>query len=60
MDALAAKGIDKSRILSVGWGQEKPVADKETVSPMGTSTCGLLHLRNQNQKGISVKPMQSK
>ncbi|MFZ4563170.1 MAG: OmpA family protein, partial [Bacteroidales bacterium] len=30
MDALAAKGIDKSRMSSVGWGQEKPVADNRT------------------------------
>jgi OOP family OmpA-OmpF porin len=27
MDALIAKGIDKSRMSSVGYGQEKPVAD---------------------------------
>lgn len=30
MDALAAMGTDKSRITSVGWGQEKPVADNRT------------------------------
>jgi len=27
MDALVAKGIDKTRMSFVGWGQEKPVAD---------------------------------
>ena len=27
MDALIAKGIDKTRMSFVGWGQEKPVAD---------------------------------
>jgi OOP family OmpA-OmpF porin len=27
MDALIAKGIDKTRMSSTGWGQEKPVAD---------------------------------
>jgi outer membrane protein OmpA-like peptidoglycan-associated protein len=27
MDALVAKGIAKNRLSSVGWGQEKPVAD---------------------------------
>jgi outer membrane protein OmpA-like peptidoglycan-associated protein len=26
-DALIAKGIDKSRLSYVGWGQEKPIAD---------------------------------
>ena len=30
MDALIAKGIDKTRISFVGWGQEKPVADNRT------------------------------
>jgi OmpA-OmpF porin, OOP family len=30
MDALIAKGIDKSRLSSVGWGQEKPIADNRT------------------------------
>jgi OOP family OmpA-OmpF porin len=30
MDALIAKGIDKTRMVSVGWGQEKPVADNRT------------------------------
>ncbi len=30
MNALIAKGIDKSRLSSVGWGQEKPVADNGT------------------------------
>ena len=28
--ALAAKGIDKSRLTAKGWGQEKPVADNST------------------------------
>ncbi|MCX6269453.1 MAG: OmpA family protein [Bacteroidetes bacterium] len=27
VDALIAKGVDKSRLAYVGWGQEKPVAD---------------------------------
>jgi outer membrane protein OmpA-like peptidoglycan-associated protein len=30
MDVLAAKGIDKSRLSSAGWGDEKPVADNRT------------------------------
>jgi len=30
MDALIAKGIDKTRMSSLGWGQEKPVADNRT------------------------------
>ena len=30
MDALIAKGIDKTRVSSIGWGQEKPVADNRT------------------------------
>jgi OmpA-OmpF porin, OOP family len=30
MDALIAKGIDKSRMSFIGWGQEKPVADNRT------------------------------
>ena len=30
MDVLIAKGIDKSRLSSIGWGQEKPVADNRT------------------------------
>jgi len=29
-DALVAKGIDKTRMSYVGWGQEKPVADNRT------------------------------
>jgi outer membrane protein OmpA-like peptidoglycan-associated protein len=29
-DALVAKGIDASRLSSVGWGQEKPVADNRS------------------------------
>lgn len=30
VDALAAKGINKSRLVAKGWGQEKPVADNRT------------------------------
>jgi outer membrane protein OmpA-like peptidoglycan-associated protein len=30
MDALIAKGIDKTRMSSLGWGQEKPVADNRS------------------------------
>ena len=30
MNALAAKGIDKSRLNAKGWGQEKPIADNKT------------------------------
>jgi OOP family OmpA-OmpF porin len=30
MDALISKGIDKARLTSKGWGQEKPVADNGT------------------------------
>ncbi len=30
MDALVAKGIDKTRMSFVGWGQEKPVADNRS------------------------------
>jgi len=30
MNAMIAKGIDKSRMSSLGWGQEKPVADNRT------------------------------
>jgi outer membrane protein OmpA-like peptidoglycan-associated protein len=30
MDVLIAKGIDKSRLSAIGWGQEKPVADNRT------------------------------
>ncbi len=30
MDALIAKGIDKTRLSYIGWGQEKPVADNRT------------------------------
>jgi outer membrane protein OmpA-like peptidoglycan-associated protein len=30
MNALIAKGIDKSRLSSKGWGQEKPMADNKT------------------------------
>jgi hypothetical protein len=30
MDALIANGIDKTRMTSTGWGQEKPVADNRT------------------------------
>jgi len=30
MDALVAKGAQKTRLSSVGWGQEKPVGDNRT------------------------------
>jgi len=30
VDALIAKGVDKTRMLFVGWGQEKPVADNRS------------------------------
>ncbi|MGD0341218.1 MAG: OmpA family protein, partial [Bacteroidales bacterium] len=30
MDAIIAKGIDKTRMEFVGWGQEKPVADNRS------------------------------
>jgi len=30
MDALIAKGVDKTRLSFIGWGQEKPVADNRT------------------------------
>ncbi|HUI30327.1 MAG TPA: OmpA family protein [Candidatus Acidoferrales bacterium] len=30
MNALIAKGIDKSRLLSAGWGDTKPIADNST------------------------------
>ncbi len=30
MNVLIAKGIDKSRLSAIGWGQEKPVADNRT------------------------------
>jgi len=30
LTALTSKGIDKTRLSSVGWGQEKPVADNRT------------------------------
>jgi outer membrane protein OmpA-like peptidoglycan-associated protein len=30
MNAVAAKGIDKSRLVSKGWGQSKPIADNNT------------------------------
>ncbi len=30
MDTLIAKGIGKERLSSIGWGQEKPVADNNT------------------------------
>jgi OOP family OmpA-OmpF porin len=30
MNAIISKGIDKTRLLSKGWGQTKPIADNET------------------------------
>jgi OOP family OmpA-OmpF porin len=30
MDALVARGVDKTRMSFVGWGQEKPVADNRS------------------------------
>jgi OOP family OmpA-OmpF porin len=30
MNAIVAKGIDKSRLTSKGWGQSKPIADNRT------------------------------
>jgi len=30
LDALTAKGIDKTRLTSLGWGSDKPVADNST------------------------------
>lgn len=30
MNAIIAKGIDKSRLSARGWGQEKPIADNTT------------------------------
>ncbi|MEI7898056.1 MAG: OmpA family protein [bacterium] len=30
MDALIAKGVAKTRLSAIGWGQEKPVADNRT------------------------------
>lgn len=30
VDAMITKGIDKSRMVSKGWGQDKPVADNRT------------------------------
>jgi len=30
VDALVAKGVDKTRLTFVGWGQERPVADNRT------------------------------
>lgn len=30
MNAITSKGINKSRMTSVGWGQERPVADNRT------------------------------
>ena len=30
MNAVAAKGIDKSRLVFKGWGQSKPISDNNT------------------------------
>jgi outer membrane protein OmpA-like peptidoglycan-associated protein len=30
LDALTAKGIDKTRLTSLGWGSDKPIADNNT------------------------------
>jgi OmpA-OmpF porin, OOP family len=30
LDAITAKGIDKTRLKSLGWGSDKPVADNKT------------------------------
>jgi OmpA-OmpF porin, OOP family len=30
MDALVGKGVDKTRLSFIGWGQEKPIADNRT------------------------------
>ena len=30
-DALTAKGIDKKRLSSLGWGADKPIADNNTI-----------------------------
>jgi OOP family OmpA-OmpF porin len=30
MNAVASSGVDASRLTSVGWGQERPVADNRT------------------------------
>jgi len=30
MDALVAKGINKTRLSAIGWGQEKPTADNRS------------------------------
>jgi outer membrane protein OmpA-like peptidoglycan-associated protein len=30
MDALIAKGIEKTRLSAIGWGQEKPISDNRT------------------------------
>jgi OmpA-OmpF porin, OOP family len=30
LNAIVSKGISKARMTSVGWGQEKPVADNRT------------------------------
>lgn len=30
MNAIIAKGIDKSRLSAKGWGQEKPIADNKS------------------------------
>jgi outer membrane protein OmpA-like peptidoglycan-associated protein len=36
MDALDARGIDKTRMSAKGWGQENPVADNRTEDYLPT------------------------
>jgi OOP family OmpA-OmpF porin len=31
MNAIVAKGVDRSRLSTKGWGQEKPIADNKTA-----------------------------
>jgi outer membrane protein OmpA-like peptidoglycan-associated protein len=30
LDAIVARGIEKSRLSAKGWGQEKPIGDNKT------------------------------